>query len=86
MALMILTLLVLPIVALYEVSVSGQSPPVSKSIGILIAFTLLFSLMMSLLTKAMRHEVFAASAAYCAILVVFIGNLTNQSEVIRVSG
>jgi hypothetical protein len=33
---------------------------------------------MSLLTKAKRHELFAAAAAYCAVLVVFVGS-TNFS-------
>lgn len=46
-----------------------------NAVGVLIVFTLLFSAAMSLVTKAARHELFAASAAYCAILVVFIGNL-----------
>lgn len=48
-----------------------------NAVGVLIVFTLLFSAAMSLLTKAARHELFAASAAYCAILVVFIGNFTG---------
>lgn len=46
-----------------------------NAVGVLIVFTLLFSAAMSLVTRAARHELFAASAAYCAILVVFIGNL-----------
>jgi hypothetical protein len=67
-------------------SVSPGSGPTSSDIdqrdtinavGVLIVFTLLFSAAMSLLTKAARHELFAASAAYCAILVVFIGNFTG---------
>jgi hypothetical protein len=41
-----------------------------NAVGVLIVFTLLFSAAMSCLTKAARHELFAASAAYCAILVV----------------
>jgi hypothetical protein len=51
-----------------------------NAVGVLIVFTLLFSAAMSLLTKAARHELFAASAAYCAILVVFIGNFTGPSN------
>jgi hypothetical protein len=47
-----------------------------NAVGVLIVFTLLFSAAMSVLTRAARHELFASSAAYCAILVVFIGNLT----------
>ena len=48
-----------------------------SAIGVLIVFTLLFSAAMSLLTKAKRHELFAASAAYCAVLVVFITNFNS---------
>lgn len=48
-----------------------------NAVGVLMVFTLLFSAAMSLLTRAARHELFAASAAYCAILVVFIGNFTG---------
>jgi hypothetical protein len=48
-----------------------------NAVGVLIVFTLLFSAAMSLLTKAARHELFAASGAYCAILGVFIGNFTG---------
>lgn len=51
-----------------------------NAVGVLIVFTLLFSAAMSLLTKAARHELFAASAAYCAILVVFIGNFTGPGS------
>jgi hypothetical protein len=51
-----------------------------NAVGVLIVFTLLFSAAMSLLTKAARHELFAASAAYCAILVGFIGNFTGPGN------
>ncbi|KAF2252397.1 hypothetical protein BU26DRAFT_256403 [Trematosphaeria pertusa] len=51
-----------------------------NAVGVLIVFTLLFSAAMSLLTRAARHELFAASAAYCAILVVFIGNFTGPGD------
>ncbi|KAF2752007.1 hypothetical protein M011DRAFT_463492 [Sporormia fimetaria CBS 119925] len=87
----IFVLLVIPVVAMYlltsemqegqqEGNGNGKSGSVSSrdtfnAVGVLIVFTLLFSAAMSLVTKAARHELFAASAAYCAILVVFIGNL-----------
>jgi hypothetical protein len=41
-------------------------------------FSLVFSAAMGLLTKAKRAELFAATAAYCAVLVVFIGNFTGN--------
>ncbi|KAF7928231.1 hypothetical protein EAE99_004989 [Botrytis elliptica] len=36
-------------------------------------------LILSLFTRAKRHEVLAAAAAYCAVLVVFVGNVGNLS-------
>ena len=58
----------------------GNTQNTFNAVGVLIVFTLLFSAAMSLLTKAARHELFAASAAYCAILVVFIGNFTGPGN------
>lgn len=71
----IFVLLVLPVTTMYRLD-SFKST--FDAIGVLIIFTLLFSAAMSLLTRAARHELFAASAAYCAILVVFIGNFGGQ--------
>lgn len=73
----ILILMALPVVALYEMSDIGQATPF-EAIGVLIIFTLLFACAMSSLTKATRQELFGASAAYCAVLVVFISNFTTQ--------
>ena len=73
-------LLVLPVVAMYKLTAFGTNPQsIFSAIGVLIVFTLLFSAAMSLITKAQRHELFAASAAYCAVLVVFISNFGNIS-------
>jgi len=41
-------------------------------------FALAFATVVSLFTSARRQEVFAATAAYCAVLVVFIGNLQQK--------
>ena len=71
-------LLVLPVVAMYELTAVGDRNSTFDAVGILVVFTLLFSAAMSLLTKAKRHELFAASAAYCAVLVVFISNFSND--------
>lgn len=92
----IFILLVIPVITMYQLtstvshtgSGSGSTSNASSSytkdtfnaVGVLIVFTLLFSAAMSLLTKAARHELFAASAAYCAILVVFIGNFTGPGN------
>ena len=72
-------LLVLPVVAMYKLTCIGDRTSIFDAIGILVVFTLLFSAAMSLLTKAKRHELFAASAAYCAVLVVFISNFGGQN-------
>jgi cell division protein FtsW (lipid II flippase) len=78
----IFVLLVLPVVAMYKLTSMGNSPHGTfQAIGVLIVFTLLFSAAMSLLTKARRHELFAAAAAYCAVLVVFISNFSNSGAV-----
>ena len=75
---LIFVLLVVPVVVMYKMtSVSRSQDSVFTAIGVLIIFTLLFSAAMGLLTVAKRHEIFAASAAYCAVLVVFISNFSN---------
>ncbi|KAF2419044.1 hypothetical protein EJ08DRAFT_665969 [Tothia fuscella] len=75
----IFVLLVLPVVAMYKLTSLGNSQATFNAIGVLVVFTLLFSVAMSMLTKARRHELFAASAAYCAVLVVFISNFSGSS-------
>jgi amino acid permease len=75
---MIFILLVLPVVAMYELTSIGKADSTIKAVGVLVVFTLLFSAAMSFVTKAKRHELFAASAAYCAVLVVFISNFGND--------
>ncbi|OCL11250.1 hypothetical protein AOQ84DRAFT_287629, partial [Glonium stellatum] len=74
----IFILLVLPVVAMYRLTSIGERNSTFDAIGVLVVFTLLFSAAMSLLTKAQRHELFAASAAYCAVLVVFISNFNGN--------
>ena len=76
----IFVLLVLPVVAMYKLTSVGNDPHNTfRAIGVLVVFTLLFSAAMSMLTTARRHELFAASAAYCAVLVVFISNFSGVS-------
>lgn len=78
--LIIFILLVLPVVAMYKLTAGGNRNSTIDAVGLLVVFTLLFSAAMSLLTKAKRHELFAASAAYCAVLVVFISNFSNDGS------
>jgi amino acid permease len=77
---MIFVLLVLPVVAMYRLTSVGDRNSTFGAVGILVVFTLLFSAAMSLVTKAKRHELFGASAAYCAVLVVFISNFNNDAK------
>lgn len=70
----IFLLLAAPVLSMYRLSCLKTTQAMFAAIGVLMVFTLLFAGALSLLTKARRHELFAASAAYCAVLVVFIGS------------
>ncbi len=49
-----------------------------KRLGLIAGYTIAFATCVALVTKAKRSEVFGASAAYTATLVVFVsGNLGN---------
>lgn len=64
LTLLILIILVLPIYVLYHmISDVGTDRAYVISIGILLVFTLAFSAVLSLFTKAKRHEILAAAAA-----------------------
>ncbi|KAF3050098.1 hypothetical protein E8E11_002378 [Didymella keratinophila] len=69
--------LVAPILAMYELSTRKTKRATYGAIGVLVGFSMLFAGTMAIITQAKRHEVFAASAAYCAVLVVFIGSTTQ---------
>jgi hypothetical protein len=76
--LMILFLLIIPIYVLWDLAGQLQDGKTSASavtIGVLLVFTLIFSAVLSLFTRARRHEILGAAAAYCAVLVVFISNV-----------
>lgn len=78
----VFVLLILPVVVMYEVTNIGRGQTPLDAIGVLIVFTLIFGMAVSSLTTARRHELFAASAAYAAVLVVFIGNFGVQQVTI----
>lgn len=79
-ALIIFVIMVIPVFGMYWLSESdGNRRSPFEAFGILIISTLLFGATMSALTKAKRAELFAASAAYCAVLVVFITNFSTQT-------
>ncbi|RDW91668.1 hypothetical protein BP5796_02833 [Coleophoma crateriformis] len=78
---MILSLLIVPVYLLWHLTKGNdvKNTTAALIIGILLMFTLVFSGVLSLFTRAKRHEVFAAAAGYCAVLVVFIGNIGQFS-------
>lgn len=73
-------LLLLPVVILFELQPTKASQ-IRRNGGLQILtiflFTLLFSASCSIFTKARRQEVFTATAAYSAVLVVFLGSTLN---------
>ncbi|TVY43735.1 hypothetical protein LOCC1_G005188 [Lachnellula occidentalis] len=72
----IVAILIIPIYLLFYLTVGTQTNhSMAIIISVLLIFTLLFSGVLSLFTRAKRHEILAAAAAYCAVLVVFIGNV-----------
>ncbi|ORY17224.1 hypothetical protein BCR34DRAFT_555651 [Clohesyomyces aquaticus] len=68
-------LLMAPVIALF---VTKERAGIK--ILIIFLFTLTFSVALSTCTKAKRHEVFAATVAYCAVLVVFLGNIGGPQQ------
>ena len=64
LTIVILVLLVLPIYGLYRLSDNSNTLTSNAiCIGVLLVFTLVFSVVLSLFTKARRHEILGASAA-----------------------
>ena len=67
-------MLLVPIYSLYHVSTSTPG----LTMGLIGMFTLLFALVVALLTNARRAEIFGSTAAYAAVLVVFVsGNFAS---------
>jgi hypothetical protein len=75
---MILALLVVPVYILYHLIIAdGNRATDAICVGCLLGFTLAFSVALSLFTRAKRHEILGAAAGYCAVLVVFLGNVNG---------
>jgi len=69
-------LLVGSIVGLYFVTSDAAK------LGMVAVFTAAFAVSVGLMTNARRAEIFAATAAYAAVLVVFVsGNISNPGTV-----
>lgn len=76
MSIAISILLVLPITICYFIVTNvGGNKAYGGCIGVLLFFTLIFSIFMILFSSAKRHEILATTSAYCAVLVVFLGNV-----------
>ncbi|KAI1495537.1 hypothetical protein F5X99DRAFT_123616 [Biscogniauxia marginata] len=61
--------LTIPIVVLYEI------PAKTARLVALVFFTAMFSSTLCWMTESRNYEILAATAAYCAVMVVFVGNL-----------
>jgi len=64
--LMILFLLIIPIYVLWNLAgqlEDGKASASAVTIGVLLVFTLIFSAVLSLFTRAKRHEILGAAAA-----------------------
>ena len=73
-------LLLVPVFILFKLQPLDKSEIQQKSnyqILTIFIFTLLFSASCSIFTQAKKQEVFTATAAYSAVLVVFLGNTSN---------
>ncbi|KAF7921887.1 uncharacterized protein EAE97_011178 [Botrytis byssoidea] len=68
----VLALFVIPVCILwYLCQMSILSPAnIGTILAILLPFTFIFSVVISLFTRAKRHEVLATAAAYCALLIL----------------
>lgn len=52
-----------------------------KRLGLVIAFVVLFAIGMAICTGASRDSIFVGTAAYAAVLIVFVsGNLSNGQK------
>ncbi|KAL7759139.1 hypothetical protein ACKLNR_011566 [Fusarium oxysporum f. sp. zingiberi] len=55
----------------------------AQRIGLTVVFTVLFAVILELFTNAKRVEIFAATATFAAVEVVFIGSALNSKVCIR---
>ncbi|KAK0127333.1 hypothetical protein ONS96_006881 [Cadophora gregata f. sp. sojae] len=72
---MILIHFVAPVYSLWYMARKKQTnSSTAVSVAVLLVFTCTLTAVLSQFTTAKRHELLASAAAYCAVLVVFIGN------------
>ena len=73
-------LLLVPVIILFELQPTNEAHYKSQGrfqILVVFLFTMTFSACCSIFTKARKQEVFTATAAYSAVLVVFLGNTSS---------
>ncbi|KAH7203409.1 hypothetical protein BKA60DRAFT_600485 [Fusarium oxysporum] len=58
----------------------------AQRIGLTVVFTVLFAVILELFTNAKRVEIFAATATFAAVEVVFIGSALNSNYLFKVMG
>ena len=76
-------LLLIPVLILFELQPNTQSEVNTRAkwqMGTVFVFTLIFSAICSIFTKARKQEVFSATAAYAAVLVIFLSNTSGNSS------
>jgi hypothetical protein len=74
---LIFVLFFLPVVAMFQLTSIGDKSEIIQ-LGILLASSLLLSAATSLLTRVKRHELFASSALYWVVLLIFMNNFINS--------
>lgn len=73
-------LLLAPVFILFKIQPTKPSQVQDRSrsqMAVVFLFTLTFSACCTIFTKARKQEIFTATAAYSAVLVVFLGNTSN---------
>ena len=73
-AMLIGAAIVVPLILL-----SHQNSPEGR-LSVVISFVSIFCLLLSLLSKASNYEIMASSAAYAAVLTVFVSNGSNSCD------
>ena len=68
-ALMAIAILTVPITVLYKVE------NMNMRLWVVGLFTGCFALILCVFTQSRNYEIFTATAAYCAVMVVFVGNV-----------
>jgi uncharacterized membrane protein YhaH (DUF805 family) len=67
------------ILLLGAIVVLRRTHDANAQLGAIAAFTILFALSVGVLTNARRAEVFASTAAYAAVLVVFVSSSSGTA-------